>query len=134
MSTESKPSLRALIVIAHGSRREATGTEFRATVELVAQRISDIYGFVEPAFLDCMSPTLAEATALLVKKGAINIDVYPFFLNTGRHADEDIPRLVAELDAEYPTCHVAQFDYLGKSVELAGFVENHIRAQGCDRS
>ena len=120
---------RSLIIIAHGSRREAANAEFRAVVHRVREAVCDIYARVEPAFLDSAFPTLAEAATALMNAGAINIDVYPFFLTTGKHADEDIPRMVADLNAQRPDCTLTMLDYLGKSEALVGVIVQHIHAQ-----
>jgi len=118
-----------LLIIAHGSRREAANTEFREIVDKVREQVSGLYTHVEPAFLDCAEPTLDEAAAALIRDGVRQIDVYPFFLTTGKHADQDIPRLAAAVNARNPNCTVAMLDYLGRSEELPAVIIRHIHAQ-----
>jgi sirohydrochlorin ferrochelatase len=131
MSDRCKSTLkRGLIIIVHGSRREAANEEFRAIVDLVRKDVGDLYVRVEPAFLDSTSPKLAEAASTLIEAGIVNIDVYPYFLTTGKHADEDIPHLVDVLNAENPGCTLTMLDYLGKCDALVGVLIGHIRAQG----
>ncbi len=113
-------------MIAHGSRREAANEEFLAMIDRVRDQVSDVYRHVEPAFLDSATPNLEAAATALIEKGATNIDVYPFFLNTGKHADKDIPELVAALNAKHPDCTLAVLDYLGKSEALVELVVGHI--------
>ena len=116
-------------MIAHGSRRETANIEFRETVSQVARDLADVYEHTEAAFLDCISPTLNEAAKALIEGGAGRIDVYPFFLNRGKHIDRDIPELVDALNRSNPACEIKLLDYLGKSVALPELVEQHIREQ-----
>ncbi len=118
-----------MLIIAHGSRREAANEEFRNIVDKVREQVSDLYARVEPAFLDSVAPTLDEAAAALIGDGARQIDVYPFFLTTGKHADQDIPRLAAAINARNPNCTVAMLEYLGKGEGLLDVIIRHIHAQ-----
>lgn len=54
------------------------------------------------AFLELQEPTLAQAAAGLVAAGATELAVLPMFLGVGRHARDDLPRLVAELRERHP--------------------------------
>ncbi|MBT3192388.1 MAG: CbiX/SirB N-terminal domain-containing protein [Verrucomicrobia bacterium] len=121
--------MRALVVMAHGSRREAANGEFREMVDGMRAGLSEIYDRVEAAFLDGVSPSLEEAARQLVAAGAIIVDVYPFFLNQGKHANQDIPALAAALDTEAPGCRVRVLDYFGKSDEIADTCVRHVRQQ-----
>ena len=117
-----------MLIIAHGSRRAAANAEFRAVVDKVREQVSDLYARVEPAFLDSVAPTLDAAAATLIGDGITQIDVYPFFLVTGKHVDQDIPRLAAEIDARHPNCTVTMLDYLGRAEGLIEIMIRHIHA------
>ena len=47
-------------------------------------------------------PTLETVVAQLAGSGATAIAVWPMFLGTGRHARDDLPRLVDALRAQHP--------------------------------
>lgn len=49
------------------------------------------------AYLELCTPDLPTATAQLVQHGVQHITIVPMFLGTGRHAREDLPRIVDEL-------------------------------------
>jgi sirohydrochlorin ferrochelatase len=121
--------MQALVMMAHGSRREAANVEFRDTATRVGAAIGGHYDRTECAFLDGVSPSLEEAVGGLIAAGAINIDVYPFFLNTGKHADQDIPALVENLKVANPNCGLRVLDYVGKSSEMVDLCVRHILAQ-----
>jgi len=86
----------AIILLAHGSRDPL----WRTPIEAVAAQISDRP--VRCAYLELCAPSLAEAAQQLIAEGAAHITVAPLFLGMGKHAREDLPRLVAQLRAAHP--------------------------------
>jgi sirohydrochlorin cobaltochelatase len=94
---------KAIILFGHGSRDPL----WRLPMETVAARLRAMEPDrpVRCAFLELDSPTLPEAVAEVVGQGARDITIVPMFLGTGRHAREDLPRLLWQLKAEHP--HVA---------------------------
>lgn len=93
-------SLHAIILFSHGSRDPL----WRAPMEAVCRRIAAL----RPdrpcacAYLELCEPSLGDAAAQLVARGAIDITVVPMFLGTGKHAREDLPVLVAALREAHP--------------------------------
>jgi len=82
------------VVFAHGSRLEAANDSVRMIAsELAKAGNLELVGI---AFLDCTPPTLETAVGQLVRRGATEIVVVPYFLTMGRHAAEDLPRISAE--------------------------------------
>ena len=86
----------AIILLAHGSRDPL----WRAPIEAVAAHITDRP--VRCAYLELCGPPLTEAAAQLIATGATHITVAPLFLGMGKHAREDLPRLIAQLRAAHP--------------------------------
>jgi sirohydrochlorin cobaltochelatase len=121
--------MRALIVIAHGSRQEAANAEFGELVMRLRTALSGVYDRVAMAFLDLTAPRLDEAAESLIADGAVHIDVYPFFLNMGKHAAQDIPKMAADVADSHPDCVVRVLDYLGKACALMKLCEEHILEQ-----
>lgn len=89
-----------MILFGHGSRDAL----WRAPIEAVAERIAQEHPglAVSCAYLELCEPTLAQATASLALQGVRHFTLVPMFLGTGRHAREDLPRLVEAMRAEYP--------------------------------
>jgi sirohydrochlorin cobaltochelatase len=54
------------------------------------------------AYLELSQPDLPTAVATLLTQGAQTISVLPLFLGVGKHAREDLPRLMAALQAQHP--------------------------------
>jgi sirohydrochlorin cobaltochelatase len=88
------------VLFAHGSRDPG----WSAPIESVAARMQAL----EPsarvicAYLDLAEPDLPTAARMLVAAGARTVTVWPMFLGAGRHARQDLPRLVDELRARHP--------------------------------
>ena len=89
--------MKALVMIAHGSRRDEANAEFIALVESVKTVAGSKYDFVEPCFLEIAAPSLTEAVQHVITKKAKTISIFPYFLNTGNHVRKDIPETVDRL-------------------------------------
>jgi sirohydrochlorin cobaltochelatase len=106
MQTASdSPGLPGLILLAHGSR----DAQWRQPIEAVAQALQQTAPQLpcRCAYLEACAPDLDTAVDQLVREGATRIAVLPLFLGTGKHAREDIPRLVDALRNRYPALDIA---------------------------
>ena len=109
--------MKGVIVFAHGSRDPL----WRAPVEAVARQIAlaDPEVRVECAYLELSEPDLRTAAARLLKDGASHIRVLPLFFGMGKHAREDLPQLLQQLEREYPT---VRFERLATAGEDPRFI------------
>ena len=89
-----------ILIVGHGSRREEANTDVRDAAQLIARR--GPFACVEPAFLEIVSPTIAEGFAELVRRGAVHVIVHPYFLSPGRHTRGDIPVDVQAAASRHP--------------------------------
>ncbi len=89
-----------IILFAHGSRDPL----WHRPMEAVAARIrqNDPQATVVCAYLELTEPTLIAAAQQLITGGARTVTIVPMFLGVGRHVREDLPLLVAELEAAHP--------------------------------
>ena len=98
-----------LVLFAHGAR----DPRWAAPFEAVAARLRSTRPGTPLclAFLEIMSPTLAEAGAQLAAQGCTRVEVMPLFLGTGGHVRNDLPLLLDALRAAHPgvlfTLHTA---------------------------
>ncbi len=125
--TDNLSENRALIIMAHGSRRDSANTEFFDLIKKVDQQ-SLQYGCIRPALLEQAAPTLLQ-TAAELPAAITSIDVYPLFFNCGKHVERDIPQQVAELMEQHPSRSIRLLDYFGKSSLLAGLILGHVDQQ-----
>ena len=95
--------MRGIVLFGHGSRDPL----WRAPIDAVARRMASAAPQVRVAcaFLELDEPDLRTAAAALLAQGATSVVIVPMFLGTGRHAREDLPRLVDAVRASHP--HVA---------------------------
>jgi sirohydrochlorin cobaltochelatase len=91
---------KAIILFGHGSRDPL----WRLPMETVAARLRAMEPGtpVRCAYLELDTPTLPEAAAELVAAGATELTIVPMFLGTGRHAREDLPKLLWQLQSAHP--------------------------------
>jgi sirohydrochlorin ferrochelatase len=90
---------RAIIIVDHGSRREAANQMLDQVAALVQAQTSDR---VYAAHMELAEPTIAQAFDRAVAEGAEFVFVFPYFLSPGRHSREDIPRMCAEAATRHP--------------------------------
>jgi sirohydrochlorin cobaltochelatase len=79
---------------------------WRKPIEAVAQRVAASGVTVRCAFLELEQPTIASALDDLAREGATSIVLVPMFLGAGKHAREDLPRLVEDLGRAYPALRI----------------------------
>ncbi|WP_342593302.1 CbiX/SirB N-terminal domain-containing protein [Ramlibacter agri] len=92
--------MKGVVLFGHGSRDPL----WRLPMEQVATRVRTQHPGVPVrcAFLELEQPDLGTAAADLVLAGAREIVIVPMFLGAGRHAREDLPELVRQLQALRP--------------------------------
>jgi sirohydrochlorin ferrochelatase len=111
--------MRALLLVAHGSRRAASNEEVRRLAQRIADRAGARYGVVRAAFLELAQPSIPEGLERCIQDGADQVIVLPYFLSAGRHVAEDIPTEVGVKQAEHPGVSIHVAPYLGRSEALA---------------
>ena len=92
--------MTAIVLFAHGSRDPA----WQRPMLAVAQRIRDQapHAWVACAYLELTEPSLPQAVTQAVMLGHVHIRVLPMFLGVGKHVREDLPLLMAQLQAQHP--------------------------------
>ncbi len=93
-------SQHAVVLFGHGSR----GPLWHQPMEAVAARMRALAPDVQVrcAYLELTQPDLPTAAAELAASGIDSLTVMPLFLGVGRHAREDLPKIVETLAQRYP--------------------------------
>ena len=91
---------RGLVLFAHGARDARWAEPFEAVAARARAQQPDWQ--VRLAYLELMSPTLADAGRALVDCGCERIDIVPLFLGAGGHVRKDLPVLVDALRDAHP--------------------------------
>ena len=107
-----------LLLIAHGSRRQASNDEVRALARQLRATNHPYVGAVEVAFLELAEPSIADGLAACAGKGAREIIVFPYFLAAGTHVAVDIPEEIAAFSARHPEVQITLTPHLGAAPTL----------------
>ena len=112
-------SKTALIIVDHGSVRAEANRLLDDVTARVKRAGNGRYVAVEPAHMELAEPSIGAAFDACVAAGAGAIVVTLFFLSPGRHARDDIPRLVAEAAARHADVKWTVTEPLGLNERLA---------------
>jgi sirohydrochlorin ferrochelatase len=111
-------SSRFLLIVAHGSRREASNAEVRLLGERVGALATSRTMGVEVAFLELAQPSILEGLDRCVAAGAREIIVFPYFLAAGTHVATDIPEMLVDFRQRHPEVELRLTRHLGASSSL----------------
>jgi sirohydrochlorin ferrochelatase len=114
--------MKCLLLVAHGSRREASNDEVKQLAAQIRQHGAFDFDEIEVAFLELAQPSVADVADCCVARGVTDIVVFPYFLAAGRHVSKDIPDVLAPVLEKYPHLNVHVTQHLGTSGKLADAV------------
>ena len=102
-----------IVLFAHGSREPGWSKPF----EKIKSQLSGDF-LVELAYLERMKPSMEEAVASLVSKGAKRLRIVPLFLGEGGHLREDLPKLAAAARARHAGIEIVLEPAIGERQEV----------------
>ncbi|MEI6891920.1 MAG: CbiX/SirB N-terminal domain-containing protein [Pontiella sp.] len=118
--------MKALLIIAHGSRRKESNEEVRRLATQIEENTGPAFNLVSSAFLEISSPPIDFAVAALVKAGAKEINIFPYFLAAGTHVANDIPQLIQKEQANHPDVHFKIMPHLGALPGISSLIIHQI--------
>ncbi len=107
--------MKALLLIAHGSRRKQSNDEVVILADRLKLNCSEQYEIIHAGFLELAETLIPDGIKKCVDDGATSIVVLPYFLNSGRHVVEDIPNIVNDTKPLYPNINIKIAPHLGAS-------------------
>jgi sirohydrochlorin ferrochelatase len=110
--------MKALLLVAHGSRREASNEEIRELTRRLAGQAGESFDHIDCAFLELAEPSIPDGIQRCIDAGASQVTVLPYFLSAGRHVAEDIPAEVRIKQQERPDVDIRIADYIGGSAQI----------------
>ena len=119
--------MNSLLIVAHGSRRQASNDEVRALTDRIAGKTGKDFQHVQSAFLELAEPSIPAGIIQCIENGATDITVLPYFLSAGRHVSEDIPNEVASVSDKYPDINIRIAPYLGAMEHIADLMIEQAR-------
>lgn len=115
--------MKGIMILAHGSRVEATKNTINSVVDMVRGKIDCP---LEIAYMEFCEENIAHGVKSLVEKGVDEIKVVPYFLFEGIHIKKDIPEELAEALRDYPNVKVEMGRTLGVDERLADILVDRI--------
>jgi len=112
--------MKAILLIDHGSRRAAANEMMDCMANLVQAMAGDVV--VRYAHMELAEPSITAGVRQCVEAGATELIVFPYMLSPGKHSTGDIPRMVAEAAAPYPTVDVRVTSAFGVHEKLAELI------------
>jgi sirohydrochlorin cobaltochelatase len=120
--THASPPTLGIVLFAHGSRDALWRVPIEAIATCIAQQAP--HAQVGCAYLELCEPDLATVAKRMVHQGATHIRVLPIFFGMGKHAREDLPELVKQLQTEYPPINWELLPPAGEFPELTQLLAN----------
>lgn len=114
--------MKALLLVAHGSRRAASNEEVVALADRVADEVTGSFALVEAAFLELAEPSIEEGIGRCVAQGAREIAVVPYFLAAGTHVVKDIPAIIESARAAHPGVVITVGEHVGASSQMPALI------------
>lgn len=118
--------MKAIIFIAHGSKKDTSNNEFKKLVEDISKKDTK-YDLKKAAFLEMASPDINSIVIQFIKKGAKEIEFYPYFLNSGKHVLVDLPNLIDSFKKDYLDVKFTLLQHFGKSNKIEDIILSDIK-------
>jgi sirohydrochlorin cobaltochelatase len=106
--------VKALIIAAHGSRKEESNQEVAALAKRLSQKATGSFDLVSHAFIQFAEPLLEDKIHELVQTGARKIVIFPLFIASGSHILVDIPELVKKTQLVHEQVKITVTRHLGQ--------------------
>ena len=116
----------ALIIVAHGSRKESSNSEVMLLGEKVNSLVAAQYDVVKTGFLEFAEPSLEESIIACVEAGVRHIVILPYFLASGNHVTRDIPAVVEQMKIMHPKVKIELKEHLGSAAGMATLLSSII--------
>jgi len=113
--------MRYLLLVSHGSRREASNDEVRQ-LALKMNAMNHDFDKIACAFLELAEPLIPEGIRQAIAQGADEVVVLPYFLSAGRHVAKDVPAEVELVQKERPDKKITIAPYLGSATSIASIL------------
>ena len=113
--------MKAILLIDHGSRRDAANEMMNCMANLV-QAMAGPDVVVRYAHMELCEPSISAGVRECVEAGATELIVFPYMLSPGKHSTGDIPRMVGEAAAHFPELTVRVTSAFGVHEQLGEII------------
>ena len=119
---------RAVLLVAHGSRIADSARALERVLERLRTKNPDV--LFQASFLELQSPSIPDGIELCIDQGVDEVIVVPYFVQSGRHVVEDIPKIVSESQAHHSGKTIRLAEYLGFDERIVSLVEDRVQEAG----
>lgn len=119
--------MKAFLLLAHGSRKTTSNEEVIRLAEQFSSRNSEKYPIVKAGFLELAKPDIHDTIDAAINAGATELVILPYFLASGTHVVDDIPRIVAERLAANPEMSYTILTHVGGAEGMLNLIEELTR-------
>jgi len=116
--------MQQLLIVAHGSRREASNQEVRLLAQHVATQLQLPAAQVQVAFLELATPSIASALNSCFQHGINEVTVLPYFLSSGNHVVKDLPQEIAAVQENWPNKCIKLLPHIGAIEGMVNLIAN----------
>ncbi|QGQ23305.1 cobalamin biosynthesis protein CbiX [Gimesia benthica] len=102
---------KAVLLIAHGSRRAEANQDLVQLAEMLRER--SVFPIIEIAYLELAEPTIPEGAERCVAAGAEEVLMLPYFLSAGVHVQNDLEEHRSEFTTQFPGTEFKLCGHLG---------------------
>lgn len=120
---------KGILILAHGSREKETELTLAKIAEEAKRQLKDVV--IETAYLQFSEVNLEKGLDNLVAKNITDIKVIPYFLFSGIHIREDIPKEIEEYLENKKNLKITLGNTLGEDTRLADILADRIREAIC---
>lgn len=124
--------MKAVLYIGHGSQSHRSNEQFYSFIDKVRPLVN--VSIQEIGFLECTSPSIEEAVAACVSKGASEIYVVPVLLLAGIHSKVDIPNEIANEQKHYLDVRFYYGKVIGPDVLIAEILAERAWEHGFNKA
>ena len=110
----------ALLLIAHGSRRNEANADLEFIAEAV--RSKKQFAHVQVSYLELAEPNIERGGELCVERGVDTVVMLPYFLSPGVHVVEDLVAACESLSSRFPHVTFRLAEPLGRHPKLVEIV------------
>lgn len=119
--------MKALVLVAHGSRRQASNDEVSALAKVISEVMKNEYPIVEAGFLELAAPLIPDAIDRCIQQGATDVCVVPYFLSAGRHVQEDVPAEVDKARAIHKDIPMTVLPHIGGAAMMVDLIQDTVK-------
>ncbi|VAX34962.1 hypothetical protein MNBD_UNCLBAC01-703 [hydrothermal vent metagenome] len=116
--------MKSILIVSHGSYSPKLKDELKWLIHLLKQK--SVIPIFHYAFLEIQEPTILNGIDQCIKDGATEVVVLLNFLNSGKHVDDDIPKIVYQAQLKHPAIKFQISRPVGQHKQIADLFINMI--------